>query len=194
VRMSKRTLAGAVAVAAIAAATMALAVSAVGADSPKPPGNPNHPAKPNRPGGPEPGNHTGRPLLKASLAPSQPPPTDPAFHGVSPGAAPWMLQRGEVRLKRDGKLNLRLQGLVIPSPPGDGTPGPVTTISASLYCGADSNTAAAATTQQVAISRTGDALIHDTSFSVPATCLAPVILVHPNGNPALYIAVDGWRS
>jgi hypothetical protein len=23
--------------------------------------------------------------------------------------------------------------------------------------------------------------------------LAPVILVHPNGNDAAYIAVDGWR-
>ncbi len=87
-----------------------------------------------------------------------------------------------------------MKGLVIPSL---GTPGPVTTISAALYCGADSNTTAAATTPQVPLSSKGDARIHDTSFSAPSTCLAPVILVQPHGTgvPAnLYIAVDGWQS
>ena len=89
-------------------------------------------------------------LINGSLAPSQP--TDPTFHGVTPGGAPWVLKRGEVRLKSDGKLDLRVKGLVIPAL---GTPGPVTTISASLYCGADSSTMAADTTQQVPISRKG---------------------------------------
>jgi hypothetical protein len=137
------------------------------------------------------GKRHGAPLIKESLAPSQT--SDPTFHGVEPGAAPWELRRGEVRVKRGGKLNLRVKGLVIPNPPGDGTPGPVNTISASLYCGANSNTVAAETSQEVPISRQGNARIRDRSFTVPSTCLAPVILVHPNGNPALYIAVDGWR-
>jgi hypothetical protein len=127
-------------------------------------------------------------VIDESLAPSQP--TDPTLHGVSPGGAPWVLKSGGVRLKRDGKLDLRVQGLVIPSL---GTAGPVTTISASLYCGADSNTTAADTSQQVPISSSGDARIHDDSFTVPATCLAPVILVHPNGAATTYIALDGWR-
>jgi hypothetical protein len=126
-------------------------------------------------------------LIDESLAPS---PTDPTFHGVTPGGAPWVLKRGEVRLKRDGKLDLRVKGLVIPAL---GTPGPVTTISASLYCGADSSTTAADTTQQVPISPKGDARIHDASFSVPSICLAPVVLVHPNGLGTIYIAPDGWR-
>lgn len=136
------------------------------------------------------GKRTGEPLIDESLAPSQV--TDPVIHGVSPGGLPWALKQGEVRLKLDGKLDLRVKGLVIPSM---GTPGPVTMISASLYCGADSNHVAADTTQQVPISRKGDARIHDTSFSVPTTCLAPVILVHPNvqGGTTLYIALDGWR-
>ncbi|HEY3946373.1 MAG TPA: hypothetical protein VGL78_14180, partial [Solirubrobacteraceae bacterium] len=79
--------------------------------------------------------------------------------------------------------------------PSMGTPGPVTKINASLYCGANSNHRAADTTQQVPLSREGDARIDDTSFRVPATCLAPVILVHPNvtGGMKLYIALDGWR-
>jgi hypothetical protein len=135
-------------------------------------------------------NGHGKQLIKESLAPSVP--TDPAFHGVTPGNAPWVLKQGSVRL-RDDRLDLRVKGLVIPVAPGNGTPGPVNTISASLYCGADSDTTAADTTGQVPISRDGDARIKDDSFAVPATCLAPVILAHPNGIDTLYITVDGWR-
>lgn len=164
-------------VAAIAALSMAFAAGAFGA------ARTSHRSKPNHHG-----KRHGAPLIKASLAPSQP--TDPTFHAVAPGGAPWVLKRGEVRLTRDGKLDLRVEGLVIPAL---GTPGPVTTISASLYCGADANTMAADTTQQAPLSRQGDARIHDPSFGVPSTCLAPVILVHPNGLTTLYIALDGWR-
>jgi hypothetical protein len=132
----------------------------------------------------------GAALLSASLAPSLT--TDPAFHGVAAGGADWILSRGDVELKRN-RLELSVRGLVIPGPPGNGTPGPVNTINASLYCGADSDTAAADTTGQVPISRRGNARIRDRSFDVPDTCLAPVILVHPNGDPMHYIAVDGQR-
>jgi hypothetical protein len=138
------------------------------------------------------GHHNGQALIDASLAPSLP--TDPTFHGVAPGGAPWVLKRGDVELKRSGKLELQVKGLVIPSPPGDGTAGPVKTVSASLYCGADSHIAAADTTAQFPLSSRGNARIKDRSFDVPDTCLAPVILVHPNGDSTHYIAVDGWRS
>ena len=134
--------------------------------------------------------HGGGSLLEATLAPSLP--SDPAFHGVAAGGAPWVLKRGDVELKKN-RLELRVRGLVIPTAPGNGTPGPVNTVSASLYCGADSDTAPADTTGQVPISRAGDARIRDRSFAVPDTCLAPVILVHPNGDTTHYIAVDGRR-
>ena len=166
--VSKRALL-VVSIAAVAAMSLALAVGAFG----------------HRGGG-----HGGGALLKSSLAPSVP--TDPTFHGVAPGGAPWVLRSGEVELKRH-RIELRVRGLVIPTAPGNGTPGPVNTISASLYCGADADTAAADTTGQVPISRSGDARIRDRSFDVPDTCLAPVILVHPNGDTTHYIAVDGRR-
>jgi hypothetical protein len=136
------------------------------------------------------GKGHGGQLIDVSLAPSVP--TDPAFHGVTAGGAPWVLKEGSVRLNGH-RLDLRVKGLVIPVAPGNGTPGPVNTISASLYCGADTDTTAAETTGQVPISRDGDARIRDDSFDVPSTCLSPVILVNPNGIAALYIAVDGWR-
>jgi hypothetical protein len=135
--------------------------------------------------------HRNATVLKQTMAPSVP--TDPTFHGVAPGGAPWVLKSGAVQIKPRGRIEVRLRGLVIPVAPGNGTPGPVTTVSASLYCGPDSDTTAADTTQSEPISRSGNARIRDRSFSVPATCLAPVILVHPNGDTTHYIAVDGWK-
>src|SRR5262245_53984078 len=85
-------------------------------------------------------------LLNATLAPSMP--DDPAFHGVNPGGLPWVLDRGQVRLSSDDELDLRVEGLVIPRPAGDGTAGGVTSITASLYCGADTDTVAAETSRQ----------------------------------------------
>jgi hypothetical protein len=184
-RISKRALLTVLAL-TTGALSMALATGAFGAPGKPHPSHPSHPTHPSHPG--HQGQHTGAPLIDESLAPSQP--SDPAFHGVSPGGAPWVLKSGNVRLKRDGKLDLHVKGLVIPP---TGTPAPVTTISASLYCGADMDTAAAATSQSVPLSLKGDARIRDASFTVPSACLAPVILVHPNGLANLYIAVDGWR-
>jgi len=181
---SRRTLGTALA-AALGALSLAFAAVAFAA-----PGKHHHPG----PGAhhPTPSDHArprhGVALIDASLAPSQP--TDPTFHGVKPGGAPWVLKSGRVRLTSDGRLDLEVRGLVIPT---TGTASPVTTITASLYCGADANATPADTTQPVPISSTGNARIHDRSFTVPSTCLAPVILVHPNGNPSAYIALDGWR-
>ena len=133
------------------------------------------------------GAHRGATVFAATLAPSVP--TDPAIHAVTPGAAPWVLGRGDVALRRDGRLRLRVRGLVIPSFPGDGTPGAVTTVSASLYC-APENSPAVDTTAPVPISRRGDARITE-RLTLPAKCLAPVVLVHPNANTTRYIAAGG---
>jgi hypothetical protein len=130
----------------------------------------------------------GRTLVRATLAPSVP--TDPTFHGVAAAGAPWVLQRGSVQLRSDGELELEVRGLVLTA---TGNAGPVTTITASLYCGADSNTTAAATTAASPLSQAGNAEI-EAKVTVPATCLAPIVLVHPNGAAARYIAVSGWKS
>ena len=135
-RFSKRTVYVVVMVAAVSAVLMALTVNALGARSG---GGGNDKGGGNDQGhngnGQGNGHGSGNTLLRSTLAPSVP--GDPPFHGVGPGSVQWVLQRGEVRLKRNGEFRLRLRGLVIPSPPGDNTPGPVTTVNASLYCGED---------------------------------------------------------
>jgi hypothetical protein len=130
---------------------------------------------------------SGRDLLRASLVGSLP--TDPAINGVTPGGAPWVIDRGKVRLRADGRLRLRVEGLVIPPPRGTNTAGGVTTITASVFCAGA--TTAAATSGAVALTQSGDARI-DQRLTLSGACLAPVVLVHPNGAAARYIAVSGF--
>lgn len=131
----------------------------------------------------------GNATFTSSLAPSQT--TDPSIDGAAPGGLPWVIDRGTVRLQADGRVRVELEGLVIPVAHGTfpaGTARPVMTVSASVRCALG----ATATTAAVPISADGDARIDDT-VDLPSTCLAPVVLVHPNGGTGAYIAVSGWR-
>jgi hypothetical protein len=140
-----------------------------------------------RQGNDQDGGHNGVTLLDSSLAPSVP--GDPALNGANPGGAPWVLRQGEARLRHDGRLRVRIRGLVIPTAPGNGTPGPVMTVDASLYCG--TSTMAVGTTPSVPISRRGNADLAG-RVTLPAKCLAPTVLIHPNGLAGVYIAADGF--
>jgi hypothetical protein len=133
------------------------------------------------------GEHRGNTLFDTTLAPTVP--SDPALHGNAAGGAPWVLKFGEARLRQDGRLDVRIRGLVIPPPTGNGTPGPVTTVRAALFCGID--TTAAATTQSVPLSTSGNARIR-ASLTLPAKCLASTLLIQPNGSSAVYITANGF--
>ncbi len=134
------------------------------------------------------GRHGGE--LRTSLVPSLP--GDPAIHGVQPGGAPWVLDRGQVRLRAKGKdrvrLRVRVRGLVIPPPQGNNTAGGVTTITASIFCG--TSTTPAATSAARPLSQAGNARI-DQKLTIAGACPAPVVLVHPNGNLTRFIASSG---
>ena len=133
-------------------------------------------------------NGNGEALVRSGLAPSVP--ADPPFHGITAAGAPWVLRDSSVRLKASGELDISIDGLILPSL---GTAGPVTTVSASLLCGGDANAGPAATTGTFPLSQAGNARIEAT-LSLPATCLAPIFVIHPNGGTARYIAVSGWKS
>jgi hypothetical protein len=110
--------------------------------------------------------------------------TDPTnFFGSNPGGAPWQITSGEAKVQADGTLKVSLVGLVIP---GRGT-GPVTTVSASVAC---NNVKVATTTPPTPLSTAGNAEIKAT-LTLPAHCLGPAVLIHPNGNVGTYIAMTG---
>jgi hypothetical protein len=132
----------------------------------------------------EPGDgHAPQTLLEAPLAGSLP--SDPQLFGVKPGALPWVIESGTASVRADGRLEAEVEGLVVPVAPANGT-NPVPRLSASLVC----NGTVMATTATVPFSTSGRAEI-SAQVSVPRRCLAPAVLLHPNGNPGLFIAVTG---
>ncbi|HLM37474.1 MAG TPA: hypothetical protein VK287_06795 [Gaiellaceae bacterium] len=116
--------------------------------------------------------------------------TDPPIHGVTRAGAEWVIDKSRVTLSRNGKFDLRVKGLVLTI---TGTTGTVTTITASFFCAPDSDSAAKFVAEPVPLEPDGDARIHQT-VTVPSRCLAPVVLVHPNGNATRYIAVSGFTD
>ena len=126
-------------------------------------------------------------LLRANLVGSIL--SDPPIHGRSRGGVPWE-GTGRASLGRKGRFAFRIRNLVIL---GTGSARPVTTISVSLFCAPDSNIVPAFTTASAPLSEDGDARIRQ-HVRVPSRCLAPVLLVHPNGNLNVYIAASGFTS
>ena len=111
--------------------------------------------------------------------------------GVPSGGAPWTVRRGSAALDDDGRLRVKVRDLILPKL---GTPGPVTSVSASLVCGGTGGTVVA-TTDPVALSADGDAEI-ESRIAVPDTCFGPVVLVRAvfGGNPGPWIASTGFAE
>jgi hypothetical protein len=133
------------------------------------------------------GEHGNRTVLSTSLAPSVP--TDPTLLGAAAGGVPWVLRSGEARLRNDGRLTVRIRGLLIPSGQFAGTTGPVKTVSASLYCAG--NSTPVGTSDNVPLSSEGDARIN-TTLTLPTKCQIPALLIHPNGMLGVYITTSGF--
>ena len=129
------------------------------------------------------GGHGDKELLRASVAGSLT--TDPALFGVNPGGAPWTIDRGTVTLRADGRLDVKVDDLIIPTTGVN----PVPALAASVVC----NGAVVATTATVAFSGGGDARIRAT-VTLPDRCLAPAVLLNPNGNAGVYIGVTGQEA
>ncbi|GEL97103.1 hypothetical protein [Cellulomonas terrae] len=136
-------------------------------------------------GGGHGGGHDGggKTILSAELAGSLT--TDPVLFQAAPGGADWVIRDGEVRLRHDGRLDVRAKGLVLTSTGAN----PVTQVSASVAC----NGAVVATTAVVPFSATGDAKIRAT-VTLPQRCIAPVVLLNPRGNAAVYIGITGTEG
>ena len=114
----------------------------------------------------------GHDLIRGDLTPSLP--GDAPINLVGPGGKPWILDRGEVRVRESGRMDVRIEGLQIPAPFFDPTldVNPVANIHAVLYCG---GTAAADSGSQPMSVPGGDSRFR-TSVMVPETCADPVVL------------------
>ena len=124
----------------------------------------------------------GHNLLRADLTPSMP--TDAPINGVNPGGAPWIISRGEVRVRDNGRMDVRIQGLQIPR--NGAADNPIASIDAVLYCG---GVMAADSGPQPMSVPGGDARFR-VFLTVPETCDAATVLIQPVLPPptVVYIA------
>jgi hypothetical protein len=104
----------------------------------------------------------------------------PTLFGVAPGAKPWQIRRGEVTVKRNGRIKVKVRGLVVPADASTSTPAgnPLPALAATLFC----NGQAVATTAPVAFSPQGNARIDqklDLSSLQGKACLVPAVLINP---------------
>jgi hypothetical protein len=114
----------------------------------------------------------GHNLIRADLTPSMP--DDPLINGVHPGGLPWILSRGEVRVRENGRMDVRIRGLQIPR--NGGADNPIASIDAVLYCG---GMAVADSGAQPMTVPGGDARFR-VSLMVPSTCDAATVLISPS--------------
>lgn len=115
----------------------------------------------------------GKNLIRADLTPSLP--TDAAINGVAPGGLPWILDRGEVRVRANGRTDVRIEGLQIPR--NGGADNPVASINAVLYCG---GLPAADSGPQPMTVPGGDARFR-VWLHVPKRCDMATVLISPTG-------------
>ena len=111
-------------------------------------------------------------------------PGDPSLFGVAPAGAAWEVAASDVDARRDGRIEVKLEGLVIA---GRGTVG-IAAVTASLYC----NGTLVDMTDPAPLSTDGDAEIRDTlDKPVPDECPVPAVFVSPDGRPNVFFAVTG---
>ena len=110
------------------------------------------------------------------------------IRGVDAGGAPWVVKNGKVQLRPNGRLIVRVKGLVIgegalangnPVPANlIGTVAGITTVHAALTCGGPGGGTpfTITPTDGVPISPDGDFEI-DAEISIPDGCAQPIVLI-----------------
>ena len=139
------------------------------------------------------GHHNGNAVLRSALFGSKTQPHGgPVLFGVSPGGVDWVFNdKGKAKVNRDGRVRVRIEGLVFAEGPNVGK-NTVPQLAATVYCGGT----AVGTTKPVAFSPEGDAEIDETlATKPPSPCLAPAVLINPapagTAVTGTYIAASG---
>lgn len=121
----------------------------------------------------------GHSIVRAHLVGSMPAPASPVIAGIAPGGAPWVNGPSSVRVREDGRIDVSIMGLIIPT---RGT-NPIPAVVATLVC----DGTARVSTAPFALSAAGDG---STSTMIAGTrdCDDAAVLIQPAANRAVYIA------
>jgi len=175
----------------VAAGALAVAGGSTLASAHDGPGHDGHGGK--RHGHHDHGQHKGNAILRSALFGSKTQAHGgPPLFGVNPGSLDWVINdRGKAKVNRDGRVRVRIEGLVFAEGPNVGK-NTVPQLAATVYCGGT----AVGTTKPVAFSPEGDAEIDETlATKPPSPCLAPAVLINPapagTAVTGTYIAASG---
>lgn len=118
------------------------------------------------------------------------------MRNIPGGALPWVLTSIAARVNEGGQITADVVGLVFAAgTPFAGTVGPITHHAATQSCPDDGGTIDNLTTPGVPVSTTRDVTIED-RVTLPAACLAPVLLVRAfnpgTGTAGPWFAVSGF--
>lgn len=118
----------------------------------------------------------GHDLISADLTPSLP--TDDPVNGVNPGGLPWQLEEGQVRVRADGRMDVRIEGLEIPR---NGTvDNPIAHIHAVLYCGGAAAADSGAQPMTTGVGPGFGNARFRVMLAVPETCADATVLIQPD--------------
>jgi hypothetical protein len=98
--------------------------------------------------------------------------------GIVGGGKPWVITLGIGHLSSDGKLHVRVKGLVIPVAPFNGT-NPVAQFGVTVSC----LTPAIVNVRSTSLFDTGPAgnAVIDTTVDLPSNCMDPIVFVTSPG-------------
>jgi hypothetical protein len=108
----------------------------------------------------------------------------PPIFGVSPAGASWVVASSDVDVRRDGRVKVKFEGLVLVS---NGTVGNNNAVIASVFC----DGALVASTAPFALSPEGNGETDTNIGPVPDPCRAPAVFVRPARDNPPYFAVTG---
>jgi hypothetical protein len=117
------------------------------------------------------------------------------IRGINGGGLPWQIEKANGELRRDGRLEVRVKGLVLLA--GDPVPAtlqgtnPIPNFQAVVSCMTIVNGAASTVnvaTDPFPASSSGDSRIEAT-VSLPSPCIAPIVFVGPS--PTVWFAATG---
>lgn len=104
--------------------------------------------------------------------------------GVPPGGRPWTIRKLQASVETDGAINARGSGLVFSATDAIGTPGAITQVFLTLFCGGAQHSSPA-----VPLDARGNFSLKGVLTPLPPTpCVAPVLLVRNAGGSLPWFA------
>jgi hypothetical protein len=122
----------------------------------------------------------------AGISPTNGLPVVNTVRGVTPGGRPWVIARFKGDIKDNGMLSIKGEGLLFAGGDSIGTIGPIQTVTATLFCGAQ-----AFDTASVPLEPNGGFRIEGMLSAVPPNPCTPAVLLIRNaagGVPGAWFA------